>query len=266
MPTVPTATLITTRDSNWTGTSPPEISEGVDGIRGVQYYRVNTTDQDRALTAAGLPRLYSPWTYDSNYSSLLCIRRTYTYLHGTDDPVTGVNGWGAVRCEFDSGASTYPLPILGASYTRLLSRISSLRIMYDIKDDPSKNDPIDNGNGTQREIGGLIAQVITFPQARDINRVISIAADLQARQAINDKYIVAPRLIGTSFHYPIDARGCTYNDFEIAYEGGLVRITHSLVISKYAGIFEWWGADSTGRRNIKKTSQINEEASFFGLW
>lgn len=266
MPTVPTAYRITSRDPDWPGTHPPEISEGVDGKRAVVFYRVNTTDEERALNAAGLPRLFSPWSLDTTLAGMLCVRRTYTYMHGTDDSATGVGGWGAVRCEYDNGASSYPLPITGASYTRLTSRIVSLRIMRDVRTGVQYKDPIDNGNGTQREVGGLVAQVITFPMPQDVNRIITLASDLMSRQAINDKYIVTPKVLGTTYHIPIDVHGATYNDFEIAYEAGLMRITHALVISKYAGIYEWWKSDSVGSRNIKVTSQINEEASFQGLW
>lgn len=269
MPTVPTATLVTGRHPDWPGANPPEVSEGIDGRKGVQYYRVNTSDENRALSANGLPQPYSSWSNDTVYVTMLCIRRAYIYVHGTDDTVTGVNGWGLVRCEFDSGASTYPLPIQGSSYTRILSRITSHRLMFDIRhvDTAGFDRPIDNGNGAQREVGGLVAQIITFPTANEINSIINIVVQLQSEQAINQGQIVTPRVIGTTYHYPIDDGGATYNDFEIGYEAGLVRITHSLIISDRAGIYEWYPRDAVGKATGETVrSQLNKKLSFQGIW
>jgi len=259
----PVGTLLTEPPYN------PVISDGIAGLKGVAYFRVNTDKEGIALNASGVPKKYSSWPVDDRFPSLICVNRTSEYTHGTDSAVTQTDGYSRVRCEYDSAASTYPLPIVGASYTRFASRISSQNLIHDVRfgTDPTYNYQIENGRGIQREVGGTVAQVIYFPPPSRVTQVLNQIISLQTYQAVNGSSVTLPPLVGTQYRYTIDARGARYNDYEIGYEAGLLRITHSLIISQFAGVYRWFLLSPSGTRLPGPVdTKIYNDDTFTNLW
>lgn len=246
----------------------PVISDGIDGIKGVAHYRVNTDKEGIALNASGVPKKYSLWNVDDRFPGLLCVKRTSQYTHGTDSTTSGTDGYSRVRCEYDNAAATYPLPIMGASYTRFSSRISSTVILHDVRtgSDPQYDIQIEAGRGTQREIGGTTAQVIYFPPPARVAQLLNQVISLQSYQNVNGSTLTLPPLIGTGYRYTIEPKGARYSDYEIAYEAGLLRVTHTLLISQFAAVYQWKTLDSRGTGVTTKLSQIYNTDTFTNLW
>lgn len=250
-------TIITDREFG------PVLEDSADGMSGVRHYHVNTHDEYEALFATGVPRKDDSWSQD--LPRLTCRRRTTEYIGGTNDSASGVGGWHRVRCEYSDYIDLRPLPNVGQTYTEVLSRTSSVTIVRDVRPGLLFNSPIENGKGTQRDIGGTVARITSFPGQWSADNILR-SIEYQARQYVNSNSLLLPPVLRSGLRIALTPRQARYTDYEVTTEAGLLKIVHTLILAPDAGSWFWWTVGPEGTAVSQQESWIYEERTFAGLW
>lgn len=262
MPDVPRAELI------WNPGYAPVLVDHEDTTIGVRHYKVNTGDESNVFRAAGLPRRFDRW--DASHPGLLCVTRATERIGGTDDTTTATGAWTRVRCEYDLRASQRPYPIPNGKFTQIFSRISSVTQILDVRKPtdgtPSAFDrPIENGKGAQREIGGAIVKVTTFPT--DVsNGLLGRMMDYQARQVVNDAPLTFPKIVGLNTSFSAARGTCRYVDLEVGVEYDLLKIVQTFQLAPNASSYYWWTVGTDGLPVTRVEAWLYQQESFVGLW
>lgn len=269
---LPTAELITQDGKQ------PRVTEGADGqLTATRWYRVNTAAEGKALLALGLPKRFDPYphgelTYAGN---LVCTVREAQYSHGTDDPSTGLDGWSEVRCDYSNPISGRIVPQVGLKYTEVGSTTGSATIIYGIDADGTgvgvKNEPIQNGQGAQKETGGVELNVVTFLKPADFTTLLGRLVDLQTAKAFNTAGFtvppVRPAVAGVG-GFAVPAESAQYIAFAHEPAGdNLIKLTQTIRISP-GGRFEAWRKENELGLAVGPIILTPKYAldSFDGLW
>lgn len=258
----------------------PWLRDSQGDVIGQRNYRVNTHDEEVALTA--VPVRGSIWS--PNYPTLQLIWRTTRYMARKDaaavtpDPPLG--GLTIVQCDYAiprTGNVIPPAPNL--KYTELGFGVETATQKFDLRSPaapPGTYHPINNGAGAAKNIGVVRARVTVYANSANpisLNKIIK----LTRLQALNDAPLVLPSIYGTSLTYTMQ-RG------EVQYVGidppevvnGLVKIVHNLNLAQnrtvngidYSGfVFSYDKETPEGKslgEEVIAVQYVNEDMS--GLW
>lgn len=224
---------------------PPEIVDADEGMTARQTWWVNTHKEDEALSAANLPvrgQAYSP-----AYPLLVCTRRRAKYRGGRNNPATGVNGVTVIEVEYATpgGGGTLPTPSDGQKWSSLSWSASSQTIRYDVRGAPYDL-PIDNGNGTSKEVGVIEAEIVSYRTPAGFNPY----ALMPWKDKVNSDAFILPNLWNSGVGMAVPVGGARYRGFGTPeLVNGLLRVSHRFALADggppgLGGHDEIWGLEN----------------------
>lgn len=265
----PTAELITSADKA------PRLLMQSGVWKATCYYRINTADELRAATANGLPKYLNPYP---NASVLpipqpqvpLWVTEIEVYFsHGTDDPVTGLNGWCEARIGYEQSAVAAP-PELGSVYTEVECTSSSVHVTEGIPQDGDEPPPFANGKGASKDVGGVLVHVVTIMGPEQFAGAMQRLIQLQSGQKYNNAALVVPPLQGTRTPMTIPKGWAQYHAFKTEWVGGIgafLRLTQTLKVAEDGYLVKWRQTDELGNPvSSVMSTPIYELADLSGLW
>jgi len=133
----------------------PLIEISGDSVRGLKVFHVSSHDESRALGAAGIPAILSPWSVDR--PGLVCVGLATEYLGGTDDPARLEGGRTHVRARFETltARGRLPLRIAGTNYTDYTPATTTVQVLFPLEVDLTPyviGPPLANGQGAPLEV------------------------------------------------------------------------------------------------------------------
>lgn len=239
------------------------------GYIGTRWYRVNTVDEMRAVTAAGVPQYGDSWSLSA--PNLRVISAEPEYQGGDDDPTTQEGGLTYVRVEYATPGLNGSLPPIGTTSTQIVGGNGSVQVQIDQRtlngDTGGGALPLNNSIGVPKRIGSCQALVTTWPDssaAIDFPRLL----ELHAEQATNADDVTLPPILGTEIRLSLAVGQGSYVTFEISQVGGHGRLVHVLELSRDF-IVRWKEPDATG--NFAPGAPVHEgviyaSLPFAGLW
>lgn len=281
----PTATLITNDGSQGDLAAPYELQRVPGGWIGRKTFLINTGHIERAFDAAGLPKLFEPWSPTLPGVLVTRIGPPTRYTTRGIPDVDASEGYCLMPVEYGSeggsgtGVLSRPVPAPNVTYCEFELQTLTQTIRYPIKrqanfeggDTPNASaippfPIIANGDGAPVEASILRARVVVFtaqePDCRPFLRLMRPAH-------INDAPIVLPpRAFGGTTRYELAKGQAKYAGFsDPVKEAGLWKIVHSIDVAQ-DWYLRWQPEDEKGLAIAGTTyfDSIYPEGSFADLW
>jgi hypothetical protein len=268
----------------------PRLTRERNGYRGTRWYRVNTADEFTALTATGVPAYNDPWD-NGSLSSLRARVIETEFIGGIDDVAQNEGALTYVRADYETPGlfGSLPLPQVGEKHTRFLPQVGTYTKLLPLLVTGDPQPRFNAGRGAPATIGALQVEVVTFPDAGDVDLQRMVL--LQKLQALNDEAITLPPAlrIPRPDIYGIDldpippeqllfpAETLKYVTFSTDDETGILRVVHTLEVA--ALVDDGDGGEVSGHHHLyrdedaegrligpMKVEALYESKSFAGLW
>jgi len=227
----------------------------------VKHYRVNTRRLVVALAAPGLPAAGSAF----DVSVPRCIARSFSPVRrGGVDNGLGEDAFTIVRVDFSDQANQGRFVTHGSKFTQFEPSVQSVQAIFGAGDSAGTK-PIAGGEGVAKDVGTVAAKIHTY--ARDAAGVtLPRLIQLQSLQAVNEAAILLPPIYSDGTTWAIQPKQARYHSYELDFDQGLVRLTHTLLLAEDHKA-RWRDEDDKGNAiGPIQEREIYEARSFAGLW
>jgi hypothetical protein len=240
------------------------------GWEGTRNWRVNTHEESAAIVAQGVPLYGAAW--DPSRPRLRIVELEARYMHGTNSGETGTGGWSRVFARYEETSTGIFAPQPGDAYTEPASTSTSTNVRYGLDADGSGdgalNEPIANGRGASKDVGGILLDVHVFLSGDD-NGVLARVWDLIKGKVFNTSAMSLPAMLGASSNQRINvpARTGQYFDFRREVVEGVISYVHTVRIAPQGDLAVWRKEAERGHCvGPVQTARIYDNDNFDDLW
>lgn len=210
----------------------------------VQTWRVDTEDEQEAMTAPELPRFGD--SLGTGDSSLLVKEHSPRFEGGTYCLVEVVYESPAAR-----QSQSRPEPAPNVAYTERTKSVQTVPVKFAADPDGWTSEtnhaldlPIRGGEGAAKEVTGTEYAVVIYRDPAVYNPASDLALQ-NLEGTTNASTLSLPPIHGTRFRISAAPRTLRYQFTEIGFESGLVKLTHHFV-SRADHLERWQAEDDKG--------------------